>query len=122
MTEDDATQAEAAMIAAMKSAGSDALYSLFATDFTWIHGSGQTDSRATMVRKFLTGALKVSEMTPSDQRVRAVPGGAHISGQIRIALEVNGAAKVSQNLYSAFWVDTDSGPQLAHWQNTRAPE
>ncbi|WP_238364932.1 nuclear transport factor 2 family protein [Mesobacterium pallidum] len=122
MTEDDARQAEAQMIAAMKAADTEALYSLFATDFSWVHGSGQTDSRATMVRKFLTGALKVSDMTPEAQRIVAVPGGAMVSGRIRIALEINDTPKVSQNLYSAFWIDTGHGPQLAHWQNTRAPE
>ena len=107
---------------AMIAADTDRLYALFATGFTWVHGSGKTDSRASMVRKFATGLLQVAAMTPADLRVEARGDCALVTGLVTIALVVDGQAKTSRNLFSALWISGADEPRLLNWQNTRAPE
>ena len=118
-TTEDLETAEAARCAAMIAGDGNALRALIAEDATWIHSSGQVDSRDRFIGKIEGGASCYLEIDRSETTTRLVGDVAIASGIATMDALADGAPRSMRNRYVNVWAMRHGHPVLVSAQSTK---
>lgn len=104
---------------AMIAADGAALRRLFAEDATWVHSSGQSDSREAFIGKITSGASRYLTIDRSEATIRVYGSAAISSGIATMTAMAGGAPKSLRNRYVNVWVADGGSLRLVSAQSTK---
>ena len=119
LTEEMVRQAEARRRTVMLAADVAGMDRLFADKMLWVHASGGTDSKKSMLEKFAAGSMKYHSLKPQEMLVRVMGDCAVTNGEIEIDGEVGPVRKIVTSRYMGVWVWQDGIVRLFSWQSSR---
>jgi Domain of unknown function (DUF4440) len=106
---------------AMINAQTHLLSGLFDDDLRWIHASGVTDSKWTLLTSIDSGRLDYRSIEPSNERVRLYENLGLITGSIALDVAIDQVARSVRNLFTSVWWHAPGGWRLVNWQTSRCP-
>ena len=104
--------------AALLSADLATLTRLFADDMVWIHGSGKSDGKASMLDRIASGKTQYLEIENSRQNIRFFGQTAIVDGLVDMRLHLAGAVQQIHSRFTICWAWTGADWQVVHWQST----
>jgi len=113
----DARRMEAMVKADVKTLGE-----ILRDDLTYIHSSGQIETKAQVIDEIVTGKLTYRALVPSEQTVRLFGDSALVTGRAQIKATSNRKALGFWVRFTEVWIRTGGTWQLAAWQSTRLPD
>jgi len=121
-TVEGAKAAERAWGAATASGDLATLEKVIADDLSYIHSTGDVDTKAILIGNMKSGARKYHEMTYESLDARVYDNAAVVTAVARIKTSVNGAAPVPAHLrFIHVWVYQKGIWRLAAHQSLRLP-
>lgn len=114
--------AERAREAAMLAGDTAAMTRLFDAGLCWVHASGSTDSKASMIAKFASGALRTHAWDTLDATILDLGDAALVTGTLAMDVTVDGTRARRRNRFAALWRGAGDALRLAYWQSTRLPD
>lgn len=109
---------EQARRAAMLAADTTTLSDLLADDLLWIHATGSSDSKDSLLQRIGSGATKYHSIEVADETLRVVNDVALLSGHASMQLEVKGQTRPVENKFTIVWAEVDGRWQVVNWQST----
>lgn len=91
-------------------------------DLTYIHSSGQIETKAQVIDEIATGKLKYRALVPSEQTVRVLGDTALVTGRAQIKATSGGKALGFWVRFTEVWARSEKTWQLVAWQSTRLPD
>jgi ketosteroid isomerase-like protein len=113
---------DARRIEAMVGADVKTLGDILRDDLTYIHSSGQLETKAQVIDEIATGKLKYRAIVPSEQTVRVLGDSALVTGRAQLKAVSGGKSLGFWVRFTEVWVRTGTTWQLAAWQSTRLPD
>jgi ketosteroid isomerase-like protein len=113
---------DARRIEAMVAADVKTLGEILRDDLTYIHSSGQLETKAQVIDEIATGKLKYRAIVPSEQTVRVLGDSALMTGRAQIKATSGGKPLGFWVRFTEVWVRTEGNWRLAAWQSTRLPD
>jgi len=113
----DARRIEAMVAADLKTLGE-----ILRDDLTYIHSSGQIETKAQVIDEIATGKLKYRALVPSEQTVRVLGDSVLVTGRAQIKATSGGKALGFWVRFTEVWVRSEKTWQLVAWQSTRLPD
>jgi len=104
---------------AMIAADGTALQRLFSDEATWIHSSGQIDSREAFIEKITSGASRYLTINRTETTIRLYGDVAVSAGIATMTAIAGGVSKSLRNRYVNVWVADGSGFRLVSAQSTK---
>lgn len=95
------------------------LRTLLSEDATWIHSSGQIDSRDEWIGKIRSGEARYLQIERMETRVRLFGDCAISAGVAEMRAVANGAERQLRNRYTNVWVNAAGQPRLVSCQSTK---
>jgi hypothetical protein len=86
----------------------------------WIHASGATDTKASLLTSIEAGRLDYKSIESVDEIVRCYAQTALITGVIELSVVIDGAQRDVRNIFTSVWHHAPIGWQLVNWQTTAA--
>jgi ketosteroid isomerase-like protein len=109
-------------IEAMVGADAKTLGEILRDDLTYIHSSGQIETKAQVIDEIVTGKLTYRAIVPSEQTVRVLGDSALVTGRAQIKATSSRKSLGFWVRFTEVWVRTGGVWQLAAWQSTRLPD
>ena len=116
---DDVTEADRRRIRAMLNKDVGALQQLLASDLVYTHANGKKDNRESLIAAMLSGAAAYRRIEPTYTDIRDFGGTVALAGEAEVTVSSYGERRLSAIRFTALWVQSDSGWQLAIWQSTK---
>jgi hypothetical protein len=121
---DEVLAAEKARVAAFVSKDAAALDKLLRDDLTYIHASGRTDNKKSLIEAIRSDQLHYTSFTNKAMHVRLDPDNhtAILDGEYAVKVINRGANPENLDLnvfFLAVYVHSNNGWQLMAWQTTR---
>lgn len=113
---------DARRIEAMVQADIKTLGEILRDDLTYIHSSGQLETKAQVLDEIATGKLKYRAVVPSEQGVRVFGDWAIVTGRAQLKVASGGKPLGFWVRFTEVWVRSQGGWQLTAWQSTRLPD
>lgn len=120
-TEAEVRAAESRRFAAMVRSDVGELERLLAEDVTYVHSSGQAQSREELLADLASGALRYRSIEPTISRVRVYGDVSVVNGRASVRVETDGRPMEAMLVYTDVYVRRDGRWLLAAWQSTRVP-
>jgi len=100
------------------------LDALFGPELVYIHSSAVLDSKEEYLASLASGDIRYEKFERSEVRIEVFgESTVALSGQIKIWLEIHGARKDLNNLFTALWVRGANGAwRFVSWQSTPIPK
>jgi len=114
--------ADARRIAATIAADVKTLGEILRDDLTYIHSSGQLETKAQVIDEITSGKLKYRAIVPSEQGVRVFGDWAMVTGRAQLKVNSGGKSLGFWVRFTEVWVRSEGIWQLAAWQSTRLPD
>ena len=108
--------------AAMLRGDTTALRQLLGDDLTYIHTSGEQDTKTELLRSLGSGELRYESIAPESRTVRIFGGVAVVVGRSSMRAGGPGRVRPFRIRYIAVYAQRDRGWQLEAWESTRLPE
>jgi ketosteroid isomerase-like protein len=108
-------------IEAMVAADVKTLGEILRDDLTYIHSSGQLETKAQVIDEIATGKLKYRAIVPSEHTVRVLGDAALVTGRAQIKATSGGKPLGFWVRFTEVWVRSEGIWRLAAWQSTRLP-
>jgi ketosteroid isomerase-like protein len=106
-------------LAAMVKADMTALGGLLADDLTYVHSSGQLETKAQFLDTLRTGKLRFLSAKPASRVVRLYGDTAVVNGQFDVKVKAQGKEIAMLLRFTEVWVKKGGGWKLTAWQSTR---
>jgi ketosteroid isomerase-like protein len=113
---------DARRIDAMVAADVKTLGEILRDDLTYIHSSGQIETKAQVLDEIATGKLKYRAIVPSEQTVRVFGDSALVTGRAQLKVLSGSKSLGFWVRFTEVWVRTGTTWQLVAWQSTRLPD
>ena len=113
---------DARRIEAMVGVDVKTLGEILRDDLTYIHSSGQLETKAQVIDEIATGKLKYRAIVPSEQTVRVLGDAALMTGRAQIKATSGGKPLGFWVRFTEVWVRSEKTWRLAAWQSTRLPD
>lgn len=120
--EDQVRRIEAERFAAMVDADVGALAPLLGDDLTYVHSTGQVQSKPELLQALSSGTLDYVAIEPRDQRIRLFGKTAVVNGEVAVTATTPGQKKPAalELRYTDVYIFSEDRWQLVAWQSTRA--
>lgn len=121
--EDQVRRMESQRFAAMVDADVGELAPMLADDLTYVHSTGQVQTKPELLQALASGALDYASIEPREQNVRVFKKLAMVQGVIAVTATIEGQKKPSTMdlRYTDVYVFAEDRWQLVAWQSTRVP-
>ena len=113
--------ADARRVAATLAKDASALRQVLSDDMLYVHGSAVAESRDVFIERATTGFYEYKTLTNIRRNFRIYGDAALVDGDVRIQVDVKGAAKDFVSRYLQAWVKKYGRWQMTSWQSTPVP-
>jgi hypothetical protein len=118
--EESLRAADRARRVGMISADVELLAGILDDGLLWIHASGATDTKRSLLTSIESGRLDYQSIEPADEVVRWYAQTALITGLIALNVVIDGVQRDVRNIFTSVWQHASIGWQLVNWQTTAA--
>lgn len=108
--------------AAMVAADTNALAPLLGDDLTYIHSSGQRETKSEFLETVRSGAIRYRRIEPSQRATRRYGSVVIVTGIARVSIESGGQDRVLSLRHTSVYAKRRGAWQLVSWQSTRLPD
>lgn len=112
---------ESRRYAAMCRADAAAVEALLADSLVYTHSTGAADSRSSYLEGFRSGKWRYRKIERPIENIQVHSECAIVTGQVRIDILVDGAAKILNSRFTDVWIRGPQGWRMAAWQSTPVP-
>jgi hypothetical protein len=120
--EKEISQLESRRFQAMMQADTAVLDSILSDELTYIHTSGQVDTKAQFIEALRSGELKYESISPDDVKVRIHKAAAVVAGHARMKVKSRGQTQSFSIRFLDVYARRNDRWQMVAWQSTRVPE
>jgi ketosteroid isomerase-like protein len=120
--EPEIRQMESRRIQAMLRVDTEELNRVLADDLTYVHSSGQVDSKAQLIDSLQSGQRKYESIQPEDVKVRVYGEAAVVTGRAQMKTKSQGQDFNFRVRFTDVYVKKAGSWQMVAWQSSRLPE
>jgi ketosteroid isomerase-like protein len=120
--EPEIRQMESRRIQAMLRVDTEELNRVLADDLTYVHSSGQVDTKAELISSLQSGQRKYESIQPDEIKVRVYGEAAVVTGRAQMRTKSQGQDFHFQIRFTDVYVKKGDGWQMVAWQSSRLPE
>ncbi len=105
----------------MIAADTDTLAPLLGDDLTYIHSSGQRETKSEFLETVRSGAIRYRRIEPSQRATRRYRSVVIVTGTARVSIQQGGQDSVLSLRHTSVYAKRRGAWQLVSWQSTRLP-